>query len=238
MLLYPQDAELQKVACEQLTAAAIETAHRCQTWHELQGAALLPVVINSMEVHWKSAPVVTAASRLLCCLANSDGHLRANIVAAGALPAVCVALSKHAHVDAVHALCDLMAEICSPRGSPPGSRRAMCEALALTGALKAVLAALRAHVVHQGVVAAACKVLLAYQEEFGMAQTLPPQLAKALRSGETRHALETAQRHFISSEKIQLGAEWAMGVSRSQPTDCTYERGDSLRRAARPVVTK
>ena len=120
MLLYPQDAELQKVACEQLTAAAIETAHRCQTWHELQGAALLPVVINSMEVHWKSAPVVTAASRLLCCLANSDGHLRANIVAAGALPAVCVALSKHAHVDAVHALCDLMAEICSPRGSPPG----------------------------------------------------------------------------------------------------------------------
>ena len=225
---------------------------------------LLPVVINAMEVHWKNPLVVTAASRLLCCLANTEGHLRANVVAAGALPAMCIALGKHSASEAVHALCDLAAEICSPRGSPNGSRRSMCDALASTGTLKAVLSAFRGQVGHQGVVTATCKVLLAYQvrhlvssrhispgkdllkrslplvtrgkpsspptlpcllslgvflvcqEEFGHSTDLPTQLVKALRSADTLAALDEAQRRFTTSQKIQLGAEWATGVGRAR----------------------
>ena len=218
MLLYPQDSELQRAACERLTRSVIEASQRsslAEFHEEVRSAVLLPVVINAMEVHWKNAPVLTAASRLLCCLANTEGHLRANVVAAGALPAMCVALGKHSGSEAVHALCDLAAEICSPRGSPAGSRRAMCEALASTGALKAVLTALRGHVDHQGVVAATCKILLAYQEEFGASGNLPPQLSKALRSSETLAALDEAQRRFTHSQQIQLGSEWASGVGRA-----------------------
>ena len=69
---------------------------------------------------------------------------------------------------------------------------------------------------HQGVVAAACKVLLAYQEEFGVSGALPMPLVKALRSGETLHALEEAQSQFERSQKVQLGTEWAIGVGRAE----------------------
>ena len=118
MLLYPQDAELQRVACERLTCCVIEASQRAaftELDEEVRCAVLLPVVINALEVHWKDAPVITAATRLLGCLANTQSHLRANIVAAGALPALRVALCRHSGSGAVHAVCDLVAEICSPR---------------------------------------------------------------------------------------------------------------------------
>jgi hypothetical protein len=258
MLLYPQDAELQRAACERLTHTVIEASQRSslvELLDEVRSAALVPVVINAVEVHWKNGRVLTAAARLLCCLANTDGNMRANVVAAGALPAICVALGRHATpeqpqrgdgkgdgkadgkadgkgdgrhsseataahahkgAEPAHALCDLCAEICSNRGAPAGSRRAMCEALAATGALRATLGALRSHATHAGVVAAACKVLLAYQEEFGVSGALPSQLTKALRSSDTLATLEASQRRFASSQKIQLGAEWALGVGRSE----------------------
>ena len=59
--------------------------------------------------------------------------------------------------DVVAALCDLCAEIASVRNAPAGTRRAMCEALAATGALKTQLRATRAHVAHEGVVTACCQ---------------------------------------------------------------------------------
>ena len=91
----------------------------------------------------------------------------------------------------------------------------MCEALASTGALKALLTALRGHVGHEGVIAATCKVLLAFQEEFGANGCLPLQLSKALRSSEALVAMEQAQRRFPQSQTIQLGAELAIGLSRA-----------------------
>ena len=142
MLLYPQDGDLQKAACERLTSYVIEasqrgTNHLADCLDEVRGAFLLPVVVNGMEVHWKNPHVLTAASRLLCCLANTDGNLRTNIIGCGVLPAITIGLGKHVpSVEPVHALCDLAAELCSNRGAPPGTRRAMCEALANTGTLK------------------------------------------------------------------------------------------------------
>ena len=239
MLLYPQDGELQRAACERLTRSVISASQGAilKEFHEeVRSAVLLPVVINAMEVHWKSAPVVTAASRLLCCLANTEGHLRANVVAAGALPAMCVALGKHAGSEAVHALCDLASEICSPRGSPSGSRRSMCEALAATGTMKAVLTAFRGHVSHQGIVAATCKVLLAYHEEFSANGPLPSQLTKALRSSDTLAALDEAQHRFTRSQKIQLGAEWATGVGRAAA--CRADRAEAKLHGASPRSTQ
>ena len=91
----------------------------------------------------------------------------------------------------------------------------MCDALAATGTLRAVLRALRGHVSHEGIVAASCKVLLAYHEEFEGSSTVPSALAEALCAHGTPTALEEAQRRFLHSTEIQLGAEWAVGVARS-----------------------
>ena len=252
---------------------------------DARAAFLVPVVINAMEVHARCAPVITRASRLLSCLANISGRLRANLVAAGVLPALCSALRLHdastaeAAIACIHALCDLAAELCAARGAPPAARRSLCEALASTGchrqvpptfgpstlapnpspltrsplllqkalcprpshsllerALRSlarpspfvpeseprrsmnaqpqVLRALRAHIDHAGIVGAACKVLLSFQEEYEGSGKIPPPLVSALRSQETLHALERAQRTFAHHTEIQLAAEWAVGVGR------------------------
>ena len=220
MMLYPQDAALQRAGCERLARAVREASQRstlATLTEELRKACVLPVVLNAMEVHVKSAPVLIVASRFLECVANVDGNLRANLVAAGLLPALCAGLAEHREgAYAVHALCDLCAEVCSARGAPTGSRRAMCEAVAVTGALRAALGAFRAHVTHVGVVAAVCKMLLAYQEEFAAEQSLPSALTEALCHANTASALENAQQSFSDSPVIQLGAEWAVGVARGR----------------------
>ena len=92
--------------------------------------------------------------------------------------------------------------------------RSMCEAIAATGAHRAVLRALRSHYEHEAVVAASCKMLLAFQEEFEGSDSMPSALVAALRSVDTLHALEAAQQTFDHSTEIQLGSEWAVGVGR------------------------
>ena len=237
MMLYPQDAELQRAGCERLCRAVVDASHRSTLpalIAEVRAACVLSIVINAMEVHVKDPAVLTAAARLLSCLANTEGHLRANLVAAGALPALSAALKAHSGSSEVHALCDLAAEVCSARGAPPGSRRAMCESLAATGTLKAVLKALRGHVGHEGVVAASCKVLLAYHEEFEGSGSVPLALTEALCAHGTPTALEEAQRRFLHSTEIQLGAEWAVGVARL----ARMARGETKRQAASSRAAK
>lgn len=181
---------------------------------EVQTSAVLPVVVNAMEVHARQAGVQTAAAKLLRTLAATGGSLRANLVAAGALPAITAALRSHGGAAEVAALCELSSEICSARGAPHGSRRAMCEALATTGTLRAVLRALRAHVSHEPAVGAACSLLLSFQEEFeGGTQPLP--LMAALRSQDTLLVLQEAQRRFSGNAAVQLGATWGVGIGRA-----------------------
>ena len=162
LMMHPQDGELQRAGCERLLRAAIDASQRSTLptlIEEVRRSYTLPVVINAMEVHVAHPGVLTAAARLLCCLANAEGHLRANVIAAGVLPALCEGLREHdGHQGCMYALCDLVAEICSARGAPPGSRRAMCEAVAATHAHRALLRALRANIEHEGIVAAGCKV--------------------------------------------------------------------------------
>ena len=180
LMLFPQDAELQRAGCERLTRALIDASHGPSPASalsalitEMRSAFLLPVVINAMEVHASTAHVLTASARLLGCLANIEATLRANIVAAGALPAISAALRAHSGAPEVHALCDLAAEIVSARGAPPGSRRSMCDALAATGGLRAVLRAMRGHVKHEGIVGAACKVRASSSSALPMGLTTP-----------------------------------------------------------------
>jgi len=236
MMLYPQDASLQRAGCERLCREVVEASERSTLRSliaDVRAAGLLPVVLNAMEVHVRSAPVLHRAARLLTCLANTEGSLRANLVAAGVLPALCAGLRMHEggagaggsnacgvggavevepSVRCVTALCDLAAELTSARGAVAGSRRALCEALAATSTHRAVLRALRLHVKVEGLVRAACKMLLAYQEEFEGAGGMPPALVHALRSLETLSALELAQRTYAHTTEVQLAAEWARRV--------------------------
>lgn len=255
MMLYPQDAEMQRAGCERLCHAVVEASQRAQLPQlisDVRGAFLLPVVINAMEVHVRYAPVLMRAARLLGCLANIEGRLRANIVAAGVLPALVAGLRQHdassgdVQTMCVHALCDLAAELCSARGSPFGSRRALCEALAATTTHRQVLRGMRAHVGHEGIVSAACKVLLAFQEEFEGSGAMPPPLVTALRSQETISALERAQRSFTHNTEIQLAAEWAVGVGkvarvgerwRAKANCASGERASRAAAAADPAAT-
>ena len=169
--LYPQDAQLQRGGFEHLRQQLLHTSDQSSDQSRAEVLAeigrdrdevpseVLPVVINAMEVHSKHGQVQIAASRLLRSVTAVGGAFRANIVAAGALPAVCSALRAHSHSpDVVAALCELCAEIASVRNAPPLTRRAMCEALAETGVLKTQLRATRAHVTHEVVVTAACQV--------------------------------------------------------------------------------
>ena len=85
MMLYPQDASLQRAGCERLARAVVAASARTDLAlliAEVRGAFLLPVVVNAMEVHVHEGGVLIAAARLLCCLANTEGNLRANLVAA------------------------------------------------------------------------------------------------------------------------------------------------------------
>ena len=224
MMLFPQDADLQRAGCERLCRAVVDASQQNtlpQLLNSVRDASVVPVVINAMEVHAKWAFVLRTAARLLVCLANAEGRLRADLVAAGVLPALCAGLRQHETVASegatmcIHALCDLAAELCSARGAPVGSRRAMCEALAATAAHRQVLRAVRQHAEHAGIVGAACRMLLAFQEEFEGSGAMPPALLTALCSQETLAALERAQRAFAHLTEIQLAVEWAVGLGRA-----------------------
>jgi hypothetical protein len=224
MMLFPQDADLQRAGCERLCRAVVDASQQNtlpQLLNRVRDASVVPVVINAMEVHAKWAFVLRTAARLLVCLANAEGRLRADLVAAGVLPALCAGLRQHETVASegatmcIHALCDLAAEICSARGAPVGSRRAMCEALAATAAHRQVLRAVRQHAEHAGIVGAACRMLLAFQEEFEGSGAMPSALLTALCSQETLAALERAQRAFAHLTEIQLAVEWAVGLGRA-----------------------
>jgi hypothetical protein len=243
MLCYPQDAHLQSAGCGRLSHAVVEAGQRGGLQgllDEVRRSYLMQGVINAMEVHVGNAEVLTAASQLLACLAKVYAIFRANVVGAGVLPALCAGLRAHDGPTVVHALCDLVAELCSARGALTGSRRAVCESIAETGTHKAVLRALRGHVGHQGVVAATCQVLLAFQEEYEGSGFVPSVLSHALRSQDTIHALEAAQQRFAHSTEIQLGAEWAVGVgrhARERQRAERAERSGRAERAAKPPRT-
>lgn len=57
--------------------------------HPILTPPLSPTSLHLVQVHPKHAGVQTSASCLLRSLASTGGVMRANIVAAGALPAVC-----------------------------------------------------------------------------------------------------------------------------------------------------
>ena len=95
MMLYPQDAELQTNGCERLCRAVIESSASKtlkELIKEINASLIVPIVINTMEVHAGNHRVITPAARLLGAFASMNGWLRANLVAAGVLPALCASL--------------------------------------------------------------------------------------------------------------------------------------------------
>ena len=246
MMLFPQDATLQGAACATLRARLSRGGDEKE---EVIGAckrgALLTALMNAVEVHHAKPEVQAAAATLLRQIAAVGGSLRANLVAAGLLPALKAALRTHARSAAVvSAAVELAAEVGGARNSPPGVRRALCEAIAVSGVLAAVLKALRAHRAVEGVAQACCELLIALKEEFaegdesgggsGDGARMPPELRAALGERGVLAALREVKGRFTSNVLVALGVDWALEMGAAAATAAVNENDDSFLSPALP----
>ena len=216
LMLYPQDAALQYAGCAVLRgrlemAAATPDARRQLT--QQASALLLPVAINALEVHRSHADVQAEVANMLAALAEHDGEARANMVAAGVLPAVRATLTSRrlaTDVEVVAAMCGLCQVLVSRRALA-GSRRALCEALAATGAVAAALHALRRHASDERVAIACCALLSAFHDVFDREPT-PLPFRRALADAGTLAALEEVLEQHAHNPTIGFATKWALKV--------------------------
>mmetsp|Transcript_458 Transcript_458/g.1394 ORF Transcript_458/g.1394 Transcript_458/m.1394 type:complete len:246 (+) Transcript_458:147-884(+) len=214
MMKYPQDPHLQQYGMTRLAKMLnlCDRAERTQAFLRLHETDALQVTINAIEVHLEEAIVQAEAASFLRAFASYGGTARGSIVAAGALPAVCLVLQVHKpNVDVIVSVCRLCAELCSRRDAPPGSRRALASALATTGVLQAAIAALLLWIGEERVVAPVSEIVLACVDEFagGSAQHTPLELQQQLRESALLAALATTRHVFVGNHTIELAAAWA-----------------------------
>lgn len=92
-----------------------------------------------------------------------------------------------------------------------GSRRALCEALAATGAVAAALHALRRHASDERVAIACCALLSAFHDVFDREPT-PLPFRRALADASTLAALEEVLEQHAHNPTIGFATKWALKV--------------------------
>ena len=97
------------------------------------------------------------------------------------------------------------------RRARAGSRRALCEALAATGAVAAALHALRRHASDERVAIACCALLSAFHDVFDREPT-PLPFRRALADAGTLAALEEVLEQHAHNPTIGFATKWALKV--------------------------
>ena len=172
-----------------------------------------------------------------------DGQLRANMVAAGVLPAVRAALSSKKlsrSIQVVAALCSLCRVLVGPRALA-GSRAALCAAFADTGAVAAALGALARHASHEGVASACCALLAAFHDVFDTGEPMPVLFRLALADPATRDALKQVKELHAHDPTIGFATKWALKVGKAAAAGGTAPAataGDRFGQSHREVLTR